>query len=94
MEEQELGNEDGGAREGEQNPGEDREDGVPGLRLPGVVKHDTEVGQVVAVAHRHRVIRLLKGQRAARPRPAQRGLVPPDAGPRVRAVQGTHTLTL
>ena len=94
MEEQELGDEDGGAGDDEQDPGEDREDGVPGLRLPHVVKHDPEVCQVIAVTNSHRVISLLQGQRAARPRPGQRVLVPPDAGPRVRAVQGAHTLKL
>ena len=66
-EEQELGDEDGGAGDAEQEIGEDGEDRVPGVRIPRVVKHDPEVGQVVAVAHRHRVIRLLQGQRAARP---------------------------
>ena len=92
MEKQELGDEDGGAGYDEQDPGEDVEDRVPGLGLPGVVEHDAEVGQVITVAHRHRVIRLLQGQRAARPGPGERGLVPPHAGPGVRAVQGAHTL--
>ena len=77
MEEQELGDEDGGAGDDEQDPGEDREDGVPGLRLPGVVKHDPEVGQVITVAHRHSVIGLLQGERATQPGPGQQGLIPP-----------------
>ena len=72
-----LGDDDGDAGDDEQDPGEDREDGVPGLRLPHVVEHDPEVGQVIAVAHRHSVIGLLQGQRAARPGPIQQGLVPP-----------------
>ena len=73
-----LGDEDGESGEGEEDGGEESEDWMVRLGLAPVVKHHTEVCEMIAVTDSHRGRAVLLTDLTASPGPGEVGRVPPD----------------
>ena len=73
-----LGDEDGESGDGEEDGGEESEDRIIRIRLAPVVKHHTEVGEMIAVTDSERGRAVLLADLTAAPGPGEAGRVPPD----------------
>ena len=86
--EHQLCGKDGEAGEGEEDVREDAQCLVVGVRLPGVVKDDPKVGEVVAKADSLGRTALLSGKAAASLRPGVFRQVPPGTDSLFRRILG------
>ena len=73
-----LGDEDGESGEGEEDGGEESEDWILRVGLAPVVKHHTEVCEMIAVTDSHRGRAVLLTDLTASPGPGEASRVPPD----------------